>query len=127
MPFIHIKSLPFEEPIDVSSVIKNLAFEFSSKTDIELCHIHTTWEFYPSGHYAKDDKVSENQPNQNFPIIVDLLTPDFHNTSQIALMLETIAESISTNIEFPKNNIFINHRQAHSGRVFDDGEIVRWE
>jgi len=127
MPFIHIKSLPFEDSIDVSSVIIKIAADFSSNTDIELSHIHTTWEFYQSGHYAKGNKVSEKQPTQNFPIIVDLLTPDFNNASQITLMLETIAESISTNVQFPKNNIFINHRHGHSGRVFDDGKIALWE
>jgi len=127
MPFIHIKSLPFNEPIDVSSVIKNIASDFSSKTGIEMSHIHTTWEFFQPGHYAKSNKVSRKQPTQNFPIMVDLLTPDFNNASQNVLMLETIAESISKHIQFPKNNIFINHRQAHSGNVFDDGGIVHWE
>jgi hypothetical protein len=29
-------------------------------------------------------------------------------------------------LPFPLKNIFINHRHAHSGMVFDDGEIVEW-
>ena len=40
--------------------------------------------------------------------------------------LKTIADSISERAGFPKNNIFINHRQAHSSMVFDDGNIVQW-
>jgi len=126
MPFIHIKSLPFEELIDVTSLIKNIASDFSDKTGIELSHIHTTWEYYSPGHYAKGNQVAEYQPNNNYPVIVDLLTPDFNDSFIIALMLETIADSISRHADFQKNNIFINHRQALSGMVFDDGEIVYW-
>jgi hypothetical protein len=126
MPFIHIKSLPFEEAIDVTGIIKNIAADFSVITGIDLNHIHTTWEVYPSGHYAKGDKAAEHQPAKQYPLIVDLLTPDFYDPEVIALMLETIADSIATRAAFPKNNIFINHRQAHSGMVFDDGKIVHW-
>ena len=127
MPFIHIKSLPLKNSVDVTSVIRRIAMDFSTKVGIDLSHIHTTWEYYQPGHYAKGDKISDIQSATNYPIIVDLLTPDFNNASQIAVMLETIAESISTNCEFTKKNIFINHRQAHSGMVFDDGEIVHWK
>jgi len=127
MPFIHIKSLPFEEPVDVTGIIRNIVLDFSASTGVETGHIHTTWEFYRPGHYAKGDQAAEYQPKNNYPIIVDLLTPDFNEAKVIALMLETIAGSISRRADFPKNNIFINHRQAHSGMVFDDGNIVHWE
>ncbi|MCG6939006.1 MAG: hypothetical protein LJE83_12655 [Gammaproteobacteria bacterium] len=126
MPFIHIKSLPFEEPVDVPGIIKNIAADFSDRTGIQLNHIHTTWEFYQPGYYAKGNKAAGHQPGKNYPLIVDLLTPDFNDSATIALMLETIADSIARRAKFPKNNIFINHRQAHSGMVFDDGEIVHW-
>jgi len=127
MPFIHIKSLPFERPVDVPNALKVIATDFAAKTGIELSHVHTTWEFYKSGHYAKGDRLSEHQPKKNYPIIVDLLTPDFNDLNVIAIMLEAIADSISRQIQFPKNNIFINHRQAHTAMVFDDGEIVQWQ
>lgn len=126
MPFIHIKSLPFQQPLDVPRVIEGIARDFAEKTDIELLHVHTTWEFLQPGHYAKGDRTPEYQPNAHHPLIVDLLTPDFNDNDTIAVMLETIAESISKRAAFPKNNIFINHRHAHSAMVFDDGEIVHW-
>ena len=126
MPFIHIKSLPFEEKIDIASTIKNIAIDFSGNTGIQLFHIHTTWEFYQPGYYAKGDKVSEYQPKKQYPIIVDFLTPDFNDLGEIEIMLESIANSISKNISFPRNNIFINNRQSQSAMVFDDGQIVKW-
>ena len=126
MPFIHIKSLPFEEQLDMASTIRKIATDFSDKTGVKLDHIHTTWEFYKPGYYAKGDLVSEFQTKNNFPIIVDLLTPDFNDLKVIEVMLESIASSVSEQIDFPRNNIFINHRQAYSGMVFDDGKVVKW-
>lgn len=114
MPFIHIKSLPLRESLDVPHIIKGITQDFAEKTNIDLLHVHTTWEFYKPGYYAKGGKTANFQPDTNYPIIVDLLTPDFNDATSITLMLETIAQSIATRAEFPKNNIFINHRQAHS-------------
>jgi len=126
MPFIHIKSLPLQKTLDVPCVIEGITQDFSEKTSVKLSHVHTTWEFFLPKHYAKGDKTPEYQPDANHPLIVDLLTPDFIDAKVVALMLETIAESISKRAAFQKNNIFINHRQAHSTMVFDDGEIVCW-
>lgn len=126
MPFIHIKSLPFEENIDMANVVNNIALDFAKSNGVALEHIYTTWEYFCAGHYCKGGELAEFQPKTNFPIIVDLLIPDFNEEKKIAKMLESIADSISRQLEFPKQNVFINHRQAHSGMVFDDGEIVRW-
>ena len=126
MPFIHIKSLPFEEQHDIPSAVLTISREFADKTGIVLNHIHTTWEFFQPGHYAKGDRAADYQPKQNYPIIVDLLTPDFNDLDTIAVMLECIADSISRQLDFPRHNIFINHRQAHSAMVFDDGKLVKW-
>ncbi|MFQ5589174.1 MAG: hypothetical protein ACE5F7_10075 [Nitrospiria bacterium] len=126
MPFIHIKSLPFKKSLDVSDILLGITRDFAEHTGVKANHIHTTWEFFSPGHYAKGRQAPEDQREAHHPVIVDLLTPDFNDMTVIALMLETIAESLSKRADFPKNNIFINHRQARSGMVFDDGEIVRW-
>jgi hypothetical protein len=126
MPFIHIKSLPLSSPGDITEVLRGITRDFAEKTGIGLMHLHATWEFYPPGHYAKGDTAPAQQPEARHPIIVDLLTPDFNDAETIRLMLKTIAESIATRLPFPIDNIFINHRRAHSGMVFDDGKIVEW-
>ena len=126
MPFIQIKSLPMNESLNMPHVIAGIAQDFSDKVGTELCHIHTMWEFFQPGYYAKGSKTADVQPESNYPLIVDLLTPDSNTQDTINLMLRTIAESISKRANFPVNNIFINHRQAHSAMVFDDGEIVHW-
>lgn len=126
MPFIHIKSLPFDNPFQAKDVLASITADFAASTGIDLKHVTVTWEFFQPGHYAVAGKVAESQPQNSHPVLVDFLAPDFNNIEMIAKMLSCIAESISKRTEIPVQNIFINHRQAHSSYVFDAGEIVRW-
>ncbi len=126
MPFIHIKSLPYRTPLDVPEVITGICRDFAHANDIALEHVHATWEFFAPGHFAKGDSAPRFQPEGPHSILVDLLTPDFNGIATVAKMLQTLADSIATRAKVPVRKIFINHRAAHSGMVFDDGEIVKW-
>ena len=126
MPFIHIKSLPFARTFSVASVLEGLTKDFSKGTSIGIEHVTATWEFLPAGHYAVAGKAESTQPENSHPVLVDLLSPDFNSQEKIERMLEVTAASISKRANIPIKNIFINHRQAHSGMVFDAGEIARW-
>lgn len=126
MPFIHIKSLPFDQSLDAPTVIEGLARDFASATGIALEHVTVTWDYLPSGHYAVAGKTAAYQPRDSHPFLVDLLTPDFNSPEIIEKMLTVVAQSIARHTNMPIHNIFIYHRQARSGSVFDAGEIVRW-
>ena len=71
-------------------------------------------------------KTCTQQPGNSHPVLVDLLSPDFNSPEQIENMLRVVAASIAKRAQVSLNNIFINHRRAHSGMVFDAGEVVRW-
>ena len=60
------------------------------------------------------------------PVLVTLLMPDSVPQAEIEQSLLALASSISERAQVPLNAIFINHEQAHSGRVFDAGKLVRW-
>ena len=94
--------------------------------NIPIIHVHTSWEFFQSGCYAKGNDAPNFQPDFNHPVIVDILTPDFNEKDVIEKMLISLANSIVTHANAKLNNIFINHRYAHSGMVFDDGKVVKW-
>lgn len=126
MPFIHIKSLPFKTPFAIKDIIENITKDFSEETGIELEHITVTWEYFIENHYAVSGKTASHQPKTSHPILVDLLAPDFNPPANIERMLQTIAKSIFERANIPINNIFINYRKAHSGLVFDGGEVVQW-
>jgi hypothetical protein len=121
----------------MKAVLEGISEDFSRETEIALEHVTATWEFFLPGHYAVAGKAEEQQPRpalpgplggpgKSHPILVDLLTPDFNDAKTIERMLKCIAKSLAKRAGILPNNIFINHRQAHSGMVFDNGEIVRW-
>ncbi len=126
MPFIHVKSLPFKRAIKMPALVEDLTKDFAKGTGIGLEHVTATWELLPPGHYAAAGKTCTEQPAASHPVLVDLLSPDFNSPEQIENMLRVVAASISKRVLVPLNNIFINHRRAHSGAVFDAGEVVRW-
>ncbi|MCC7205358.1 MAG: hypothetical protein IT441_09785 [Phycisphaeraceae bacterium] len=126
MPLIHVRSLPLDPSIAMPSAVKGLTKDFSKATGIGIEHITATWEFFPPGHYAVAGRTARRQPRTSHPVLVDLLTPDFNDAAEIRKMLKAVASSIAKRAKMPKGNIFINHRQAHSGRVFDAGKIVEW-
>lgn len=124
MPFIHIKSLPLK--VRIKPVLQGLCRDFAKASGIEIKHVHATWEFFLPDHYAVGGKTRDRQVSSSHPILVDLLTPDFNDVDMVGGMLKSIAASLSKRAKIPRTNIFINHRHAHSGMVFDNGQIERW-
>jgi phenylpyruvate tautomerase PptA (4-oxalocrotonate tautomerase family) len=126
MPFVHIKSLPFQKSFDVPQVIEGISNDFAKATGVGLEHVTVTWEFLLPGHYAVAGVAVQHQPDDSHPVLVQLLAPDFATPAQIEKALLAVAASISKRAKTSSKNIFIHYRQAHSGLVFDDGDIVRW-
>lgn len=126
MPFIHIKSLPFEQPKPISEILCLVNHDFATRLDIPLEHVHSTWDYFQPGHFAKGELAPKCQPDSFHSLLVELLTPDFNNDETCAMMLEVLAASLAKHVRVPLRKIFINHRQVRSGMVFDDGQIVRW-
>jgi hypothetical protein len=127
MPFIHIKSLPFKAPFDAPAVVTGISRDFAEDNAVPLEHVHVTWEYFPPGHFAQGDRAPEYQPDGPHSVLVDLLTPDFNDRATVQTMLETLAQSIARRTDISMRKIFINQRQARSGRVFDDGAVVKWK
>jgi phenylpyruvate tautomerase PptA (4-oxalocrotonate tautomerase family) len=126
MPFIHIKSMPLTPEIDIPSTIKVISDIFSKHMGIGTEHITVTWDYFKPWHYIHSNEACEIQSANSHPVIVDMLAPDFHSGNTIEKMLKVVADSLSKNSGVPIDNIFINYREAHSGMVFDNGDIVRW-
>lgn len=126
MPFIHVTSLPFKPARKVSAILKGITEDFAKGTGIGTEHVTATWQFLPPGHYAVGGTSVSHQRETSHPVLVDLLAPDFNSAKDVKNMLLVVASSISRRAKIPLSNIFINHRQAHAGSVFDAGEVVRW-
>lgn len=126
MPFVHIRSLPFDPPMAVEQVVADLSRDFAEAGLAALEHITVTWTFFGPGQYAVAGTTARMQTGAGHPLLVELLTPDFHSQARVETMLRAVAASLSARAGVPLNRIFIHHSQARSGHVFDDGEVVRW-
>lgn len=126
MPFIHIKSLPFNPEKDTAKIVKSIGHDFAATNNIALHHVHVTWEYFNAGHYARAGNAPEHHPASQHPLIVELLTPNLNSPDTIESMLDSLAKSISARAGVDIHNIFINHRHALSGNVFDEGKVIKW-
>lgn len=126
MPFVHVRSLPFEIPIDISTVVEKISRDLAAVTGIGLEHITATWTFFAPGRYAAAGKCVSHQPMDSHPVLVDLLAPDFNPPETVENILKSVAFSICEHTDIPVQNIFINYQQARSGMVFDAGQVMKW-
>ena len=126
MPFIHIRSLPFRTPLDVPQVLQALSQDFALATGTALEHVSATWQFLQPGYFAVAGRTAPSQPSDSHPLLVTVLAPDFWPPSRIEQSLQAVAYSLGEQVPSARNNVFIHHCCAHSGQVFDGGDIVRW-
>ncbi|MEW8626125.1 MAG: hypothetical protein AB2551_10255 [Candidatus Thiodiazotropha sp.] len=126
MPFIHIKSLPFEQPRDISRILQLITEDFSAASGIDKQHITVTWDLLSAGYYTVAGEVSDYQPDSGHPLLVEMLLPDFNSREKIADYIKAVADSLSRHAQVPVNNLFINCRLARPGQVFDAGDLVHW-
>jgi phenylpyruvate tautomerase PptA (4-oxalocrotonate tautomerase family) len=127
MPVIHIRSLPFQQEPDMGKVVEHIARSFSDSNEIGLKYVTVTWDFLPQNQYAYAGHTVEYQTRDSHPILVDLLIPDFHSEERIAGLMKSLAEIISATTSIPRTNIFIQSQRAHSGLVYDQGQVVHWK
>lgn len=126
MPFIQVRSLPFEPPLSMGGVVEGLTTDFANGTGVSIEHVTATWEFMKPGHYAVAGQAASFQSTETHPVLVDLLVPDFNGEAVIEKMLLAVASSIEKRTGVPASNVFINCRTAASGQVFDAGKVEHW-
>ena len=52
MPFVHVKSLPFEGSFDAEAAVKRITRDFAQAAGIGAEHVTVTWEYFAPAHYA---------------------------------------------------------------------------
>ncbi|HKJ96024.1 MAG TPA: hypothetical protein VKA32_10405, partial [Gammaproteobacteria bacterium] len=62
MPFVHIRSLPFDPPLDVPAIVRRVNCDLSDVLGIPADHITVTWELVAPGHYSVGGRTEYTQP-----------------------------------------------------------------
>ncbi len=126
MPVIHIRSLPFNPPLNTPGVLEAVTQQFAKEAGVRLKYVSACWSYLEPGHYVDAGQARGEQAAASHPLLVELLTPDVHQPASIEKQLTCLALALSRHTGISLHNIFIQHREARSGQVFDQGDIVRW-
>ena len=126
MPFIHVRSLPLAGPFDVGVAVRAISREFARAAGVEERHVTVTWETIAPDHYAHAGALAAAQPDGSHPVLAELVAPDLHDDPSVDRMLRAAAEAVARQAGVAPGNVFVEHRAARSGHVFDGGEVVRW-
>ena len=126
MPFIHVRSLPLAGSFDAGDAVRAITRDFAVGARIEARHLTVTWELIEPEHYAHAGHTAAGQPAGSHPVLVELVAPDLHDDESVERMLVAAADAVARQAGVPRENVFVEHRAARSGHVFDGGEIVRW-
>lgn len=128
MPFIHVHSLPFDPPREMDVVVSELTRDFAAASGVALEQVTAMWTYIPAGHYAVGGVTAYGQMLRSHPLRVELVTPytGKPDSSRLHHMLHGVAQSIASHTGVAVDNIFIEHRYAQAGHLFEAGEVLRW-
>ncbi len=124
MPVISIKTLPLGNSLNPAEILKKLCSDFAAQNNYKPEHVWAYWEFIKPEHYAVGSVTSPIQKENTHSPIVRILVFEGNQREKIKKMLETTAEILSKGMKIDIGNIFIEYLEAHSGMVFDGGNVV---
>lgn len=124
MPFIHVKSLPFEHALDIEVLLEALSEEFATRAGVEPKHVTASWQWFRPGHYAVGGRVAHQQPNCSHPVLVTLLVPDLYSKASLEHMLTSIPVIIASLTAMPSDDVFVHGQRASFGMVLDAGQLL---
>ncbi|MFT5389870.1 MAG: phenylpyruvate tautomerase PptA (4-oxalocrotonate tautomerase family) [Gammaproteobacteria bacterium] len=126
MPFIHVRSLPFEPELDVAPILAGLTRDLVDTSGVDSNHVTVTWDYFAPGHYSVGGDAPTVQPASTHPVIAELFVPDFYAVETLEAMLRCVGASIAARAPVDVGNVFVSYRAALSGQVYEDGDLVRW-
>lgn len=124
MPVINIKSLPLDEKLSTSGILKELCTGFADKNGYKPEHVWAYWEFLLPENYSVGSKTEIKQTKHSHSPIVNILAFEGNSPEKIKAMLESTGKILSTELGIDIGNIFIIYSEACSGRIFDGGNVV---
>ena len=121
MPVINIKSLPVRDRINIPEILVRLNQSVANVSGIDPEHVWSYWEFIKSGFYAVGKNIAASVHEQTHSPIIRVTCLEGKTTEQIKIILETIAATISRELDIEYGNMFIVYDNIDPAMVFDGG------
>ena len=124
MPLITIKTLPFEQDMDVPGILKSLGLAIVEKTGLGPDRFVLSWEYLSPDHVLYQGKLAEFQPKDTHHPMVGITTLKGMQEDVRTCLMETIAVSLSGFLDMPKENICVFMNPLESGHLYVFGKFM---
>ena len=124
MPVITIKSLQLDKTVNTSNILSKLTVKTAQAIGYAPEHVWAAWEFLTADNYAVGAKLSNHQTQTTHSPLVRILSFEGTPQATVEKMMQTVAEILAEELNIDIGNIFIEYSEAHSGQIFDGGQVI---
>lgn len=124
MPVLQIRALPQQDPSRVQAAMKATCLAVAEAYGCAPDQVWATWETIEPGLYVEGETAADIQPPDTHPPLATLICFEGRSPDDIERLLATAAETLTAALGIP-GNIFMEYREARSGRVIAGDGVVR--
>ena len=126
MPVLQIKALPQQDPSRVQPALKATCTAVAEVYGCAPEQVWATWETIQPGLYLEGRTAADIQPTDTHPPIATLTCFEGRSPEEIERLLAIAGKTLSEALGIP-GTIFMEYREAKSGRVIAGDAVVRSE
>ena len=123
MPVVEIRALPQRDGIDIGAVLTAVTTALAALLNEEPSGTWATWEEIASARYAEGSDTPLSQPRDTHPPLVRVTAFEGRSPELVAAMLDTVAGTLTRELDLDPGNAFVRYDEARSGRLFTGGEV----
>ena len=123
MPVVEIRALPQRDGIDIGAVLTAVTTALAAVLNEEPSGTWATWEEIASARYAEGSDTPLSQPRDTHPPLVRVTAFEGRSPELVAAMLDTVAGTLTRELDLDPGNAFVRYDEARSGRLFTGGEV----
>ncbi len=124
MPVLQVKALPQADPTRIPDALTATCAAIAEVYGCAPRQVWATWETIEPGLYVEGDVAAEVQPPDSHPPIATLTCFEGRDPAEIEALLTTAARTLGEALGMP-GNIFMDYREAASGRVIAGDGVLR--
>ena len=123
MPVVEIRALPQRDGVDIGVVLTAVTQALAALLNEEPSGTWATWEEIAPARYAEGGDTPLSQPRETHPPLVRVTAFEGRSPELVAAMLDTVAGTLTRELDLDPGNAFVRYEEARSGRLFTGGEV----
>jgi len=125
MPLIEIKALPPRSASDVSTTLKNAAWELAKVLGVPPEKVRAVWVNLEPGHYAEGADAPKQAQLGSHPPIVHITCFEGRSPDVIEKAIRCVADNVCRDLALSPGNAFVVYHEAKKGTLFASGDMKK--